>query len=46
MVYTVLITNICSMLIRIFEEKQNEMITGRVVSKYSAKMTAEKEAEK
>ena len=46
MVYTVLITNLCSMVIRVFEEKHNEVITGKVISKYSAKMAAEKEAEK
>ena len=46
MVYTVLFTNIASMIIRVFEEKHNELITGKVVTKYSAKITAEQEAEK
>ena len=46
MVYTVLLTNLLCMLIRVFEEKHNELITGKVVTKYSAKITAEKEAEK
>ena len=46
MVYTVLLTNLMSMIIRVFEEKHNELITGKVIEKYSAKLTAEKEAEK
>ena len=46
MVYTVLFTNIISMIIRVFEEKHNEMITGKVITKYSAKITAEQEADK
>lgn len=46
MVYTVLFTNLLSMIIRVFEEKHNELITGKVITKYSAKITAEKEAEK
>ena len=46
MVYTVLFTNLCSMVIRVFEENHNEIITGKVISKYSAKINAEKEAEK
>ncbi len=46
MVYTVLLTNIISMVIRVFEEKHNELITGKVITKYSAKITAEQEAEK
>ena len=43
MVYTVVITNLFSMVIRIFEEKHNEFITGKVVSKYSAKIIAEQQ---
>lgn len=46
MVYTVLLTNIMSMIIRVFEEKHNEGITGKVITKYSAKITAEQEAAK
>ena len=46
MVYTVLLSNIMSMVIRVFEEKHNELITGKVITKYSAKITAEQEAEK
>lgn len=46
MVYTVLLSNIISMVIRVFEERHNELVTGKVITKYSAKITAEQEAEK
>lgn len=42
MVYTIICSNIICMIIRIFEEKKNDISTGRVVSKYSAKIAAEK----
>lgn len=39
--YTILCSNIICMIIRIFEEKRNELATAKVVSKYSAKVAAE-----
>ena len=44
--YTILLSNIVSMIIRIFEEKQNEVTAGKVVSKYSAKIAAESGVQK
>lgn len=44
--YTILISNIVSMIIRIFEEKQNEIVAGKVVTKYSAKLAAESGVQK
>lgn len=41
MAYTILISNIISMIIRVFEEKQNELSTGRVILKYSEKISTE-----
>jgi electron transport complex protein RnfD len=41
MAYTIIISNIICMIIRIFEEKKNEFYTGRVIMKYSAKIAAE-----
>ena len=46
MAYTILCSNIISMGIRIFEEKKNELSTGKVISKYSAKLAAEKGEQK
>ena len=46
MAYTVLVTNIFSMIIRVFEEKHNEFTTGKVVTKYSAKIPLEQEGNK
>lgn len=46
MAYTIICSNIISMIIRIFEEKKNEIATGRVIAKYSAKITAEKGEQK
>ena len=46
MVYTILCTNIISMIIRVFEENHNEIVTGRVVTKYTSKMQIVKESEK
>ncbi len=43
MAYTIICSNILSMVIRIFEEKKNELYVGRVLSKYSAKVKAEAE---
>lgn len=37
MVYTILITNVFSMIIRVFEEKNNLLITAKVVNKLIAK---------
>lgn len=37
MVYTVLLTNIVSMIIRVFEEKNNLLVTAKVVNKLIAK---------
>lgn len=39
--YTIICSNIIGMIIRIFEEKKNEIATGKVVAKYSAKLAAE-----
>lgn len=36
--YTILITNLCNMIIRIFEEKNNELATGNIIAKLSARM--------
>ena len=41
MAYTIICQNIICMVIRIFEDKENELITGRVVTKYSAKIALE-----
>ena len=41
MAYTILCTNIISMIIRVFEEKQNEIATGKVILKYSEKISSE-----
>ena len=41
MAYTILTTNIISMIIRVFEEKQNEIATGKVILKYSEKISTE-----
>lgn len=41
MSYTILCANIICMFIRIFEEKENEIVTGKVIEKYSAKIAAE-----
>ena len=46
MAYTVMISNIISMIIRVFEEKHNEIIVGKVIEKYSSKLAAEQEAKK
>ena len=42
MVYTVLCTNMCCLIIRIFEEKNNEIAVSKVIEKLAAK--AQKEA--
>lgn len=44
--YTILISNIVSMIIRVFEEKENDIIAAKVVSKYSAKLAAERGVQK
>ncbi len=41
MAYTIIFSNIICMILRIFEEKNNDIIAGRVVMKYSAKAEAE-----
>ena len=41
MAYTIIISNIISMFIRIFEEKKNDLLVGKVLEKYSAKLAAE-----
>ncbi|MCR5062957.1 MAG: RnfABCDGE type electron transport complex subunit D [Treponema sp.] len=41
MAYTVLISNICCMIIRIFEEKNNEIAVSKVIDKLMAKMQGE-----
>ena len=41
MAYTIICSNIICMVIRIFEEKKNDLSTGKVISKYSAKVAAE-----
>ena len=41
MAYTIILSNIICMIIRIFEEKKNDLYTGKVIMKYSAKMVAE-----
>ena len=41
MVFTVLITNIACMIIRLFEEKNNDISTGKVLEKLSLKMQTE-----
>lgn len=46
MAYTIICSNIICMIIRIFEEKQNELLCGKVVSKYSAKIAVEKGEQK
>ena len=46
MAYTVLISNIISMIIRVFEENHNETIVAKVIAKYSSKLTAEQEGNK
>ena len=43
MVYTIICSNIISMIIRIFEEKKYDISTGKVIAKMSAKLEAEKE---
>lgn len=45
MVYTIICSNIICMIIRIFEEKKNDISTGKVIAKMSAKLEAEKEAQ-
>ena len=44
--YTIISANIICMFIRILEEKQNEIITSKVISKYTAKITAESGVQK
>lgn len=39
--YTIILSNIICMMIRIFEDKQNDLSTGKVILKYSEKMAAE-----
>ena len=39
--YTIILSNIICMMIRIVEEKKNDLSTGRVIIKYSEKMAAE-----
>lgn len=46
MAYTIICSNIICMIIRIFEEKKNDLSTGKVLSKYSAKVAAETGAQK
>ena len=46
MAYTIICSNIICMVIRIFEEKHNDIITGKVLSKYSAKVAVETGAQK
>lgn len=46
MVYTIICSNVICMIIRIFEEKKNDLSTARVIAKYSAKLEAEKGGEK
>ena len=46
MAYNVIITNIISMIIRIFEEKHNELVVGKVITKYSSKLAVEQEGKK
>ena len=46
MAYTVLISNILSMIIRIFEENHNETIVAKVIAKYSSKLAVEQEGNK
>ncbi len=41
MAYTIICSNIISMVIRIFEDKKNDLDTGKVISKYSAKLAVE-----
>ena len=41
MAYTIIFSNIICMMIRIFEEKKNDLSTGKVIMKYSAKIAAE-----
>ena len=41
--YTIICSNIIGMIIRIFEEKKNDISTGKVIAKMSAKLEAEKE---
>ena len=42
MVYTIICSNIICMIIRIFEEKKNDIDTGKVIAKMTAKLEAEK----
>ena len=46
MAYTIICSNIICMIIRILEEKQNELLCGKVVAKYSAKLAVEKGEQK
>ena len=46
MAYNVIITNIISMIIRVFEEKHNEITVGKVITKYSSKLAVEQEGNK
>ena len=41
MVFTVLLSNICCMIIRIFEEKNNEIAVSKVIDKLTIKMQGE-----
>ena len=41
MAYTIICSNIISMLIRIFEERKNDNSTGKVIEKYTAKIATE-----
>ncbi len=41
MAYTIILSNIICMIIRIFEEKKNDLSTGKVIMKYSEKIAAE-----
>ena len=41
MAYTIILSNIICMIIRIFEEKKNDLSTGKVIMKYSAKIAAD-----
>ena len=41
MAFTVLISNICCMLIRVFEEKNNEIETAKVIEELSAKVSGD-----
>ena len=41
MAYTIICSNIICMVIQLFEEKKNDFYTGKVITKYSAKLVAE-----